>query len=227
MTTMRGIRKRVLKELDGWAPDLREALAGREPDDVIEAVLASAREHMGALADRTPDPGWAAPHMRAFSIGGMVYVAVYLALRERGWTANEVWEVCEAATRTHFARMSNFQKNLASSGMFGWPMKALSRWIAKRSQKAPVGGWVFRFVEGEEGSFDYGVDYERCAIREMAVESGAAELAPYICLSDISGSEAFGWGLERNETIAQGAKRCDFRFHRGGETRVRVKLPVV
>lgn len=47
----------------------------------------------------------------------------------------------------------------------------------------------------------------------MAVGSGTGELAPYICLADISG--------------IQGALRCDFRFHRGGPTRVKVRLPVV
>ena len=68
--------------------------------------------------------------------------------------------------------------------------------------------------------------YTRCAIRELAVAYGAAEIAPYICLADITGSRAFGWGLTRTETIAQGASRCDFRFKRGADTRVRVSLPV-
>jgi hypothetical protein len=224
--TMRGIRGRVLAELDKWMPDLRDALAAREPADV-DAVLADTRERLVGILEGTPDPGWRAAHMRAFTIGGMIYVAFYLALASRGWDAARVWELCEAATKTHFARMSGFEKKLASDGMFGWPMRALSRWVAKRSQRAPVGGWVMRFVEGEPGAFDFGVDYERCAIREMAVANGAAELAPYICLADIAGSEAFGWGLERKETLAQGGQRCDFRFRRGGETQVRVHLPVV
>lgn len=225
--TMGGIRRRVLGELDGWVPDLTGALESREPADVAGAVLADARDRLVAIADGTPDPGWTAPHMRAFTISGMIYVAVYLALSARGYDAARAWEVCEEATRSHFARMSGWQKKLASDGMFGWPMRALSRWIAKRSQRAPIGGWVLRFVEGEAGRFDYGVDYQRCAIRDMAVANGAADFAPYICLADVSGSETFGWGLERTETIAQGGPRCDFRFQRGGETRVRVRLPVV
>lgn len=225
--TMRGIRRRVLGELDKWSPDLRGALAAHEAAEAVDEVLAATRERLGALLESTPDPGWSAAHMRAFTIGGMIYVAFYLALASRGYDAARAWELCDAATKTHFARMSGLERKLASDGMFGWPMRALSRWAAKRSQTAPVGGWVMRFVEGEPNGFDYGVDYERCAIREMAVANGAAELAPYICLADIAGSEAFGWGLERKETLAQGGRRCDFRFRRGGETQVRVRLPVV
>jgi hypothetical protein len=217
---------RVRSELAGWVPDLREALAAREPAEVVEAVLTETEANLMRIVETTPDPGWTAPHMRAFTISGAIYVAFYLALAARGRTAAWVWEVCDAATRAHFARMGAFEKKLASDGMFGFPMKALSRWVAGRSQRAPVGDWVFRFVEGEEG-FAYGVDYERCAIRELAVRSGAADFAPYICLADIAGSEAFGWGLQRSETLAQGGRRCDFRFTQGGPTRVRVHLPVV
>ena len=49
---------------------------------------------------------------------------------------------------------------------------------------------------------------------------GAPELAPYLCLIDILYSEKFGWGLMRTTTLADGDERCDFRFKKGGETRV-------
>lgn len=225
---MGAIRGQVLGELAKWRGVLEGALEPREGREAAEAIVADAAERLGAMCDSIADPGWTAPHMRAFTIGGAIYVAVYLALAERGYDAARAWEVCEAATRARFAGMRGLERKLASDGMYGWPMKALSRWLARRSQQAPVGGWVFDFVEGEraEGGFEYGVDYRRCAIRELAIAQGAAEFAPYICLADVSGSDLLGWGLARTETLAQGGSRCDFRFHRGGETRVRVRLPV-
>lgn len=215
--------RRVSREIGRWIPDFREALAN-EPE--AEAVVADARDHIVAIARTTPDPGWAAPHMRAFTLGGMVYVAFYLALAPRGYDAARAWTVCEAATRRHFERMRGLERKIAVEGLFGWPALAMFRWLARRSQRTPVGGWVFTFVEGSPGRFDYGIDYQRCAIREMAIAQGAADFAPFICLADVSGSETFGWGLARNETIAQGGRRCDFRFQRGGETRIRVRLPL-
>jgi hypothetical protein len=215
----------VLGELDGWAPDIRGALT-RESEESITAILAEARANATTIAGTVPDPGWSAPHMRAFSIGGLIYVAVYQALKPRGYDAAAAWAVCDAATKAHFARMSGIQKRLAKDALFSWPIKALSRSIARRSKEAPVGGWTFDFIEGVKGELDYGVDYTRCAIRELAIANGAADFAPYICLADIAGSDTFGWGLTRTETLAQGGKRCDFRFKRGSPTDVKVRLPV-
>jgi hypothetical protein len=225
--TLSRARFAAMRELDAWRPHFEKALAEDLGEAEAHAVCVEAHARFVELLGKAPDPGALAPHMRAFSISGAMYVAMYLVLKAHGNDAAQAWAVCEKATRARFAAMSSLEKTLASSGMFGWPMKALSRWIAKRSQRAPVGGWVFSFVEGEKGQHDYGVNYERCAIRELAVANGAAEFAPYICLADVPGSEMFGWGLVRTETIAQGGARCDFRFRRGGPTDVKVHLPVV
>lgn len=222
-----GLQSTALAELGKWRPHFEAALEGSGVSGGdARAIVAGARARLTALLPSAPDPGFAAPHMRAFSISGAMYVAVYLELASRGHDAKSAWAICEVATRARFAAMSGLEKRLASDGMFSWPMKTLSRWLAKKSHDAAVGGWVFSFVEGEAGAFDYGVDYERCAIRELAVANGAAAFAPYICLADVPGSEQFGWGLTRTETIAQGGKRCDFRFRRGAETRVKVRLPI-
>jgi hypothetical protein len=226
VSSLDDVKGSVLKELAGWSKDVRDALAEQAPELGADAVLERARAQLTAMLPTIPDPGALAPQMRAFTIGGAIYVAIYLALRPEGWDAPRTWHLLERATALHFERMSGFEKRLASDGMFSWPMKALSRWLAGRSQRAPVGGWVFEFHE-RDAEHDYGVTYTRCAIRELAVAHGAAELAPYICLSDITGSRVFGWGLSRTETIAQGGRHCDFRFKQHGPTRVQVKLPVV
>lgn len=221
-------RSLVLSELRTWRPDFESALGAREPGDVVASVLDAVTTRATAIADTVADPGALAPHMRAFTTSGVLYVAVYLALRDRGYDAARTWDVCDAATRSRFARMKGLERAAASSGLFSWPMKALSRWIAKKSKAAPVGGWAFDFVEGGGGAgdIDYGVDYTRCAIRDLAIANGAADFAPYICLADVAGSDTFGWGLVRTETLAQGGARCDFRFKRGGPTDVKVRLPM-
>jgi hypothetical protein len=226
MGTLEGVRGFALKELAGWTQDFRDALAEKEPSLPADTLLDDTRTRLEAMLSTIADPGALAPQMRAFTVGGAIYVAFYLALHAHGRDAAQVWTVCERATRLHFERMRGLTRTLASEGMHGWPMKALTRWIAGRTKAEPVGGWVFEYVEGGE-AFGYGVDYHRCAIRELAIANGAADFAPYICLSDIIGSETLGWGLTRTETLAQGGKRCDFRFTRGGPTEVRSRLPVV
>jgi hypothetical protein len=61
-----------------------------------------------------------------------------------------------------------------------------------------------------------------CAVVKFLAAQGSPELAPYICPVDILYSEALGWGLRRTTTLAEGSVRCDFRFKKGGETRVNV-----
>ncbi len=213
------------RELRAWAPMLRDALAPRFGDEASPLLDAIGARLKQLLAD-LPDPGWRAPAMRRFSLGGALYIAVYLELAARGLSAADAWAICEAATKQRFAAMAGFERKLASAGMFSWLMKAMSRWFAKQTRTAPRGDWVVEFVEAKDG-FAYGVNYHRCAIFELAKRHGAAAFAPYICLSDIVGSEAFGWGLVRQETLAQGGARCDFRFRREGATEVKVRLPIV
>lgn len=212
-----GLRERAcLRELDKWVDDLRPGL------ERAGAPISAVRDHFRALLPKMPDPGWRAPTMRLFSVSGAIYVATYLALRDVGASAADAWAVCDAATRSHFARMGRLER-AAAGAMFSAPMRWLTRSLEKRSATAPVGGWIASYVPGARAP-DYGVDYHRCAIRDLAIAAGAADFAPYICNSDAIGSEVFGWGLTRTETLAQGGARCDFRFERGGPTRVRLHV---
>lgn len=219
MTTLADRKSACLAELKRWHEDLVPALAAVSDAPTIEAVQA----RFETLLEKMPDPGWRAPTMRAFSTSGALYVAVYLAMRERGADAAKAWSVCEMATASHFARMKGMERSAASSGMFSWPMRYLVRSLEARSKEAPVGGWAARYIPPSE-SLSYGVDYDRCAIHQLAIDADAADFAPFICNADAIGSEAFGWGLTRTETLAQGGKRCDFRFTKGGETKVRLHV---
>ncbi len=222
------IERQALAEFDKWVPDFRPALetalqGDKEAIRALDDVRARFRELLAAM----PDPGLGAPMQRAFSISGTLYIAVYLVLHARGFDAARAWGVCDAATRAHFKRMRGLARWAAAEGMFS----RLTRWLTqswtKRSRRAAVGGWEADYVPAEPGSHELGVDYLRCAIRELALSQGAAEFAPYICLADIIGSEEFGWGLRRTETLAQGGTRCDFRFRRDKPTDVVRRLPVL
>ncbi|MBL9008646.1 MAG: L-2-amino-thiazoline-4-carboxylic acid hydrolase [Myxococcales bacterium] len=227
MATLAGIRRFAFRELARWQPFLRPALLAHKDGSFADEVLAAQRREFERLLDLAEDPGWFAPQMRMFTLSGAVYIALFLALSRHGVSAQRVWEVCDAATRQRFAATQGVERWLAGPGMLSGPMQAISRWLARRSQKRPLGGWVFSFIEREPGQFEYGVNYSRCAIRELALSAGAADFAPYICLADIAGSEAFAWGLARSQTLAQGGAHCDFRFRRAASTDVKVRLPVV
>lgn len=225
---MMGRLKRLAnRELDSWQPDYAKAMADGSSSFAIDEIWPEIQRTLFSLLETMPDPGWTAPTMRAFSLSGALYIAVHLVLRPRGFNAETSWAVCERATRYHFEGMGGMARQMASKGMFSSTMQWLVRMLERQSRTRPVGGWVAQFVPGAGEHFDYGVDYKRCAIHQLALAHGAEDFAPYICLADIVGSDAFGWGLVRTETLAQGGSRCDFRFHRGGQTRVTKRLPVL
>lgn len=66
------------------------------------------------------------------------------------------------------------------------------------------------------------MDYLECATCKFLQQQGAPELGPYLCVADVLYSEMLGWGLIRTRTLAEGADKCDFRFKKGGPTRVAV-----
>ena len=72
--------------------------------------------------------------------------------------------------------------------------------------------WVYEFVEGEGQKFNYGIDMHECGIIKFLTAQGAPELVPYLCAVDYITNYAFGIELQRNETLAVGCQRCNFRF---------------
>ena len=56
------------------------------------------------------------------------------------------------------------------------------------------GDFVFEFVEGED--FDFGLDFEECAICKFFQSKGADEFVPYMCATDIPESKYGGLGLK-------------------------------
>jgi len=100
-------------------------------------------------------------------------------------------------------------------------LKRLRKRAAESQKRQYPGDYVYTFVEGGE-EFDYGVDYVECASCKFLSEQGAPELAPCLCVIDVLYSEKFGWGLVRTMTLAEGYEKCDFRFKKGGVTRVKV-----
>ena len=94
---------------------------------------------------------------------------------------------------------------------------------ATRSQRGRYpGDSIINYVEGDGREFDYGVDYIECANCKFLRAENAFELAPYACATDKPISELMGWGLTRTMTIAEGFPKCDFRFKKGGRTRVAI-----
>ena len=123
--------------------------------------------------------------------------------------------------------MPKWKRRLLSRLLFSRPAREIVRQRASREQPLRAGDFEVRSIRGDGTDFDFGVDYLRCGNLELARKIGAEAFAPYLCMSDIALSEAFGWGLIRTQTLADGCRHCDFRFKQGGETRITSRTPEV
>lgn len=80
------------------------------------------------------------------------------------------------------------------------------------------GDWVFDFVEGDDKTFTFGTDYSECGVYKFYKSRGAEHFMPWVCISDYAKARAYGYGLNRTQTIGNGAKICDFRYVKDGIT---------
>jgi len=137
-------------------------------------------------------------------------------LRRRGMSAAEVGPLIVEAFRKRVFHYPRFARRLVG-GLAFHPrvLRRLQRRADASQAREYPDDWVFRFIPGDGKSFDYGVDYEECAIIKFYRRHGADDLAPYCCQLDFPLSDALGWGLRRTMTLAEGGAKCDFRFKRG------------
>lgn len=149
------------------------------------------------------------------------YLAVYRGLQRQGRTVEDAgWLIYMIAIEETRA-IPYIGRRLMEALWFSRWFKRLGKKTAIKSQQRRYPeGWVLNYVQGDGREFDYGVDYSECANCKLLRAENAFELAPYVCATDQPISELVGWGLTRTMTLADGFSKCDFRFKKGGETRV-------
>jgi len=219
-------KQRFLKEFDRTLARIRGLFVSRYGEDATEAILRAARQEYDALIPQLPYVGGKQPFTQ-FLISTAWYLALYRVLQRRGETIEEVGLLAFRAGETYLQAYPAFLRRILGRRTFSHRYRRRLRKGATESQaRRYPGNYVYNFVEGDGETFDFGVDYIECAAVRFLTEQGAPELAPYICPVDILYSEALGWGLKRTMTLAQGAPKCDFRFRKGGQTRVAVPEPL-
>jgi hypothetical protein len=216
--------KSLLRDFDQTAGLVRHFLGGRYGDEGADELCRDARKKWQEIIPQIPRIKGA----RSSAFNGFLRitaqeVAVYKAVKERGGTAPEAWEICHEAIRLRMNWFPKWKRWLLRRLLYS----GISRRIVRRREEKGVqpqfGDFQVRYLTGDGSNFDIGIDYLRCGNLELAKKLGAEEFAPYVCMSDIALSDALGWGLIRTQTLADGCSHCDFRFKRDAETRISSK----
>ena len=216
-------KARFLWEFDLVAKSARSVLDANFVGEDINGLLADTRWEFESLIPQLPYIGGKQPFTEFIVFTGML-LAIYRVNQAHDKTVEQTGELVFESGRA-FLRMSPFFLTRLF-GHMNFSRRYLNR-LRKRAseshQREYPDGYVFDFIEGDGKTFDYGVDYLECASCKFLAKQGASELAPYLCPVDILYSDALGWGLMRTQTLAEGAPKCDFRFKKGGKTKVAVQ----
>lgn len=86
-------------------------------------------------------------------------------------------------------------------------------WSRLSHERQYENDWVVDVLEGN-GQYELGYDYYECGICKLCHDEDCFELAQYLCKLDYVMADMMGLKLERTQTIAEGAKYCDFRYSR-------------
>jgi len=212
----------LLKEFDLYVKHTLPVLVRFFGEENVNALIAETRGEYENLIPQLPYIGGRQPFTQ-FVISTGILLAVYRIARKHGKTVEQtgelVYEIGRAFLRAYPAFLTRLFGNMNFSRLY---LSRLRKRAIESHQRKNPDDYVFNFVEGNGQTFDYGVDYLECASCKFLAKQGASELAPYLCPVDILYSKSLGWGLMRTMTLAEGAKKCDFRFKKGGRTKVAV-----
>ncbi len=199
-------------------PVLVESLGSEQ----TQQLTAEARQEFESLIPQLPYIGGKRPFTDFIIFTGML-LAMYRTSKAHGKSVEEtglmifkIGKIVVHSTPAFLLRLFsplNFSKR---------SLEKLKKAAEKSHTRTYAEDYVYNFVPGDGKTFDFGVDYLECASCKFLAKQGASEIAPYLCPMDIHYSNVLGWGLMRTQTLAEGADKCDFRFKKGGPTRVAV-----
>jgi hypothetical protein len=217
----RGWEEKLLRDFERTAKVVEAHLAQHYGADRTSRMIRLAGDEYQRLIPQLPYVGGEQPFTQ-FVVATGWFLAMYRVLRLEGATVQEAGGLVYLLSKTYLEEVPGFARRLLGRMSFSRRyLKKLRDRAARSHDRVNPDGYVYSFVEGTGAEFDYGVDYHECASLKFLQKQGAPELAPYLCAVDDLYSRMLGWGLTRTTTLAEGGERCDFRFKRGGPTRVR------
>jgi len=213
-------KKRLLRDFDKMTRHAKGVFESHYGEDFTNTVIPEIRQEYEALIPQIPYIGNKKPFTE-WLFATAQFLAMYKVLKRHGKSLEETGKIGYETSEQMLNAYPKFVLRFFGRATFSRKRLENARTYAEESQKRKYpGDYVFRFIEGDNENFDFGIDYSECASHKFLAAQDALELAPYICATDILQSEKFGWGLTRTMSLAEGGEKCDFRFKRGGRTNV-------
>ena len=173
--------------------------------NINNSAIKAVKEEYYNVFSRAGDIGGNNRLLSSYCLG-----AFFIALaRKSGFTVEECFKLVEKGFRT-----SSLVKLFMGSGKGYFSEKRMAgrrEWSKSTYERHYANDWVVDIIEKGD-DFVMGYDYWECGVCKMFKEEGCFQWAKYLCRLDFLLVEIMGIGLRRTSTLAEGGKKCDFRF---------------
>ena len=207
-------KKRILmRQFNVALTIVKDILIDQFGETKFNELSVEMRKDFESLIPQIPYVGGKENLSTQYLVASVLLMPLFRVFEREGLTFDEIGELSYTLFEAFYKVIPH------TNDIFSEEFLNKRRKMAKNSKlrKYP-GGWVFDFVEGDGKTFTYGTDYSECGIHKFYKSQGLEHLMPLLCISDFAMARAYGYGLKRTQTLAQGATSCDIRFIKGGNT---------
>ena len=208
----------LMKKYDKATRLQKEVLTRHFDEPRVNRWLVQARKGYESLIPQLPYIGGKENEFTRYLMYPSGIMPTVRILRNEGVPIRKTGQIIFEILTAYYNAIHPLVKWYIRSAYFGEEKKAQLRAAAHKSQlrKYP-GDWVFKFIEGDGKTFQYGLDITECGLVKFWSAQGLEEFTPYLCLTDWALWRAIGIETMRTQTIANGATYCDFRYIRKGK----------
>lgn len=194
-------------------------LTKRYGEELSQAIVQHARNEYESLIPLIPFIGGKKNRWTADLLESVHILALFRAMQAYGKTPNETAEVLYEGMQLRLAQYPRFLLRLIGRWQFSTLfLKTLQHQAAETHKRSFPNNFAAEVVIGDGKEFDWGIGFTECAIQKFYRAQNALEFLPYVCRLDYLTSAAFGIGLVRTKTLANGDERCNPRLKQSRET---------
>ncbi len=205
-------RGKALKNFKGLMGPATKVIAARFGKDFAVEVEKTTLKEFEALIPRIPYIGGRKNMLSDMPVRSGVILALYRALEKKGVPLVEFGKILEEITTAYMNRYPAPVRKMAGKL---WMSAFFRRQLMKQANMSQKRNYdedfVYEIIPGD-GKYKWGIDYTECGIVKFFKKQDEEELAKYACILDYLMFPAIGVELKRSGTIAEGCRRCDFRF---------------
>lgn len=211
-----------MKDFDSILPILQRIFAKKLSDEKINELFNLMKPEYEDIIPEIPYIGGKKNFFTNYLIGGASVLAIIRILEKEGFT---LWDIGEFLYNLSDINNKFRKKKMEETGnnpsqyLFEKEHMDYMKVLTEESHKREYPeNWVADYIEGDGKTFEWGFNVYECGIHKFFKKYDAEKYVPFICLSDFSEANIFGFGFSRTQTLSNGAPLCDHRYIKNVET---------